>query len=114
MLFRSPNTRWVYYHPDGRTYQEWGNTGTMSQAGLTYWDAAGRNCFLHQFPIAERGGVVCHPLVPYKRVGDAWIGDNDRLIKLDQGYEYPKPEDTHPCEPLRCQPPAKPTATAKE
>ena len=40
-------------------------------------------------------------------VGDAWIGDNDRLIKLNRGYEYPKPEQTYPCEPLRCQPPAK-------
>jgi predicted methyltransferase len=108
----APSTRWVYYHPDGLSYQEWGNNGTMTQEGKTWWDAAGRNCFLHQFPIAERGGVVCHPLVPYKRVGDAWIGDNDRLIKLDKGYEYPKPADTHPCEPLRCQPP--PKADAKD
>jgi predicted methyltransferase len=105
-----PNTRWVYYHPDGRTYQEWGNTGTMSQEGITWWDASGRNCFEHQYPISERGGVVCHPLVPYKRAGDSWIGDNDRLIKLDKGYEYPKPEETHVCEPWRCQPPAKTTA----
>ena len=30
------------------------------QSGVWFWDADGNNCELHQFPLDERGTVVCH------------------------------------------------------
>ncbi len=53
--------RYVYYNEDG-TYQEYG-IGTAegsAQAGTWFWDAAGHNCQLHQYPAIDRGLIVCH------------------------------------------------------
>jgi predicted methyltransferase len=61
--------RRMFYHADG-TYQEFGIHDM--QAGLWYWDAAGHNCMLHQYPVEQRGFVVCHTTALYKKVGDNW------------------------------------------
>lgn len=87
----SPVQRWVFYHPDG-TYQEFGNTGATVQAGTWYWDAAGRNCMLHQYPIEDRGSIVCHDLSNSmnKKVGDTWTRTTaGRIFRMEKGYQYP-------------------------
>ena len=54
--------RYSYFNADG-TYEEFGRIdegpGPM-QSGVWFWDADGNNCELHQFPLDERGTVVCH------------------------------------------------------
>jgi predicted methyltransferase len=67
-----------FYHADG-SYQEFGltnpkfpNRGDQFQEGLWFWDVAGHNCMLHQFPADERGFVVCHAATPFKKAGDRW------------------------------------------
>ena len=69
----SPTERHVFYHPDG-TYQEFG--AHDMQAGLWYWDAAGHNCMIHQFPVEQRQFIVCHSTASNKKVGDHWTQDN--------------------------------------
>src|SRR5262249_33750343 len=67
-----------FYHPDG-AYQEFGADGTGNnpmQSGLWYWDAAGHNCMLHQYPSNQRQQVVCHDTVPFKKPGDSWVERN--------------------------------------
>ena len=61
--------RRMFYHADG-TYQEFG-WGDM-QSGTWYWDAAGHNCMLHEFPVSQRGFIVCHSSQPFKKVGEKW------------------------------------------
>jgi hypothetical protein len=65
--------RRMFYHADG-TYQEFGPAVSRSpmQSGTWYWDAAGHNCMLHQYPLDQRGFVVCHSTALYKKVGDNW------------------------------------------
>src|SRR5262249_44198997 len=64
-------TRTSFYNAD-HTYQEFGRLadgpGPM-QMGTWWWDAAGHNCELHQFPIDERSNVVCHTDVFAREIG---------------------------------------------
>ncbi len=57
--------RYHYYMPD-HTYQEMGRVGEGPgplQEGTWFWSAAGYNCMLHEYPLDERGNVVCHDYV---------------------------------------------------
>jgi predicted methyltransferase len=87
--------RWVIYHPDG-AYEEYGNTGTRVQAGTFYWDAAGHNCQLHEFPAEQRDHIVCHSDPLGKKAGDEWIQNNggtattgDIRYRLEKGNATP-------------------------
>ncbi len=94
----SPVQRWVFMHPDG-SYQEFGNTGTLVQQGLWYWDAAGRNCMLHQFPAEDRGSIVCHDLANslHKNPGDEWTRiEAGRIFRMEKGYAYPPADLKNP------------------
>ena len=95
----SPVQRWVFYHPDG-TYQEWGTTGAVEQHGLWYWDAAGRNCMLHQFPAEDRGAIVCHDLSNSmnKKVGDTWTRTAADIRAAIQKLGYNEPRGSTPQE----------------
>ena len=88
--------RWVFYHADG-TYQEFGNSGTRVQEGTWYWDAAGHNCMLHQFPADERGFIVCHATSTFKKAGETYTQDNgggeQRPYTIEAGYHYPPGTD---------------------
>ena len=87
--------RWVFYHPDG-AYQEFGTSGTRVQSGLWYWDAAGHNCMLHQFPADERGFIVCHDTAKFKKAGETWTQNNgggDRKYAIEPGIHYPPGND---------------------
>jgi predicted methyltransferase len=83
--------RRIFYHKDG-TYQEFGppNTGNNPlQEGIAFWDATGKSCMLHQFPLYQRGFTVCNEL-PAKHVGDKWVSATDRGIPytLVKGLQY--------------------------
>lgn len=85
-----------FYHPDG-TYEEFGAPDTGNnpwQMGTWFWDAAGHNCMIHQYPYDQRGEVVCHDLPPFKKVGEKWErgsdGQSDRHQNVEQlmpGYQ---------------------------
>ena len=86
--------RWVNYYADGN-YDEYGISGTLVQQGTWYWDAAGHNCMIHQFPAPERQGIVCHETAINKRAGETWTlnpGDT-RKYTMDSIYTQPKPSD---------------------
>jgi hypothetical protein len=86
--------RWVNYYPDG-SYDEYGISGTLVQQGTWYWDAAGHNCMIHQFPADERQGIVCHETGINKKPGETWTlnpGDT-RQYHMDEVYTQPKPSD---------------------
>ena len=86
--------RWVNYYPDG-SYDEYGVSGTLVQQGTWYWDAAGHNCMIHQFPASERQGIVCHQTAINKKVGETWTlepGDTCKY-QMDNVYTQPKPAD---------------------
>ena len=91
--------RWVSYHPDG-TYNEFGVSGAAVQSGKYYWDAEGHNCMIHQYPITERQGVVCHETAINKKAGDHWTQNNgngvDRPYRLEPGYTQPKVSEFDP------------------
>lgn len=79
---KSPNPRWVMYNPDF-SYLEMGNPGASAvnrggdvQVGTWYWDAAGHNCMIHQYPAFQRQLIVCHVVGTYKNVGDTWMQGN--------------------------------------
>ena len=95
----TPSQRWVSYHADG-TYQEFGISGAAVQLGKWYWDAAGHNCMIHQYPLAERQGVVCHTTAIGKKPGDSWSQDNgnggQRPYMMVKGYVQPKVSDFIP------------------
>ena len=87
--------RHVFYHPD-HSYQEFG--WEDMQSGQWYWDAAGHNCMLHQWPEVQRGFVVCHDTARDKKPGDNWTQNNGqpwqgtaRPYKAVQGLVYPGP-----------------------
>ena len=74
--------RWVSYHKDG-TFQEYGNEPTWEQQGIWFWDAAGRNCMLKEYPANERGSVICHDAdFDGRHPGDG---------TLEKGFTYPAP-----------------------
>ncbi len=74
--------RWVSYHKDG-TFEEYGNEPTWEQQGTWFWDAAGRNCMLKEFPQNERGSVICHNAdFAGRKPGDG---------SLEAGFTYPAP-----------------------
>lgn len=93
-----------YYYPNG-TYQEFGNTGTTLQEGYFFWDADGHNCQMHQYPLDERGFVVCHAFMPLK-VGEMEMQDNGgtagsagvgpRKVTILEGYHGRPPVRTQP------------------
>jgi hypothetical protein len=93
--------RWIQYHPDGN-YHEFGVSGATAQSGKWYWDAEGHNCMIHQYPIAERQGIVCHLVATYKKVGDSWSMPNgngnglDRPQYIEPGYTQPKVSEFDP------------------
>jgi predicted methyltransferase len=68
---KGQRTRTSFYNAD-HTYQEFGRLadgpGPM-QMGTWWWDNAGHNCELHQFPIDERSNVVCHTDVFAREIG---------------------------------------------
>ena len=91
----SVTPRYVYYNKDG-TYQEYGiGTGEgSSQAGTWFWDAAGNNCQLHQYPAIDRGLIVCHTHKLNVTPGDKFSVDvygNGQLIdfQLIPGHVLP-------------------------
>ena len=86
-----PSARYNFYHAD-HTYEEYGRTGTKVQQGLWYWDAAGHNCMNHQFPLQERGFIVCHTDTVKREVGPVteWNNGNGPMkVQLAKGYLYP-------------------------
>lgn len=88
--------RWSIYHKDG-SYEEMGPNNPL-QEGIWFWDAAGHNCMLHQFPATQRQFIVCHDYVSDRRVGEIWDqGKNaDGSLKkfgLFKGYLYPSLPD---------------------
>jgi predicted methyltransferase len=89
---KDPTHRWVFYHPNG-TYEEYGISGSLVQQGEWYWDAAGHNCMIHQFPGPERQGIVCHATATFKKAGDVYTQDNGgstpRPYALTPGYTQP-------------------------
>ena len=67
--------RHVFYHPD-HTYQEYGMPDVKPvQQGLWFWDAAGHNCMISEFPVDGRNTVVCHAAEPFKKPGQEWPQD---------------------------------------
>jgi predicted methyltransferase len=62
--------RYDLYNADG-TYEEMGMTNPL-QEGIQYWDAAGHNCEIHQFPATQRNFIVCHVIDGHHKVGDIW------------------------------------------
>ena len=79
MLFRSE--RRVFYHADG-TYEEFGppNSGNNPlQQGTWFWDAAGHNCMIHEYPYNQRDEVVCHSTATFKKAGDKWMNDQNGM-----------------------------------
>jgi hypothetical protein len=40
-----------------------------------------------------------------KQLGQTWLGDNVRAIRIVPGKTYPKPDETYACEPVSCKPP---------
>ena len=82
--------RTVFYNED-HSYQEFGKLGEGAgpmQSGTWYWDAAGHNCQLHQFPIDERQSVVCHIDVIARPVGvvqDQNPGGGGRKVQIVKG-----------------------------
>ncbi len=93
---KDPTHRWVFYHANG-DYEEYGISGSLVQQGTWFWDAAGHNCMIHQFPAPERQGIVCHATATYKKAGDTYTqdngGDRPRPYALTPGYTQPKPAD---------------------
>ncbi len=91
--------RWVAYHADG-TYNEFGVSGAAVQSGKWYWDAEGHNCMIHQYPVTERQGIVCHATATDKKAGDSWTQDNgngqQRPYRLEKGYTQPKVSEFDP------------------
>ncbi len=93
--------RWISYHGDG-TYQEFGVSGAAVQSGKWYWDAEGHNCMTHQYPIAERQGVVCHMVGVNKKAGEHWVQENStgtgggRPQFIEPGYTQPRVADFDP------------------
>ncbi len=86
-----PTARYNLYHAD-HTYQEYANAGTKVQQGTWYWDAAGHNCMNHQFPLQERGFVVCHSDAVKREVGPVTMWDNGGgavKVQLAKGFVYP-------------------------
>jgi predicted methyltransferase len=86
-----PTARYNFYHAD-HTYEEYGNTGTKVQQGTWYWDAAGHNCMIHQFPLQERGFIVCHTDAVKREVGPVTMWDNGGgpvKVQVVKGYVYP-------------------------
>jgi predicted methyltransferase len=85
-----PRERREQYSADG-TYQEFGHVGmgpAPMQAGRYFWDAAGHNCQLHEYPIDERGNVVCHDYIQAHKPGDVWGAQgNGRPHKLVAGHQ---------------------------
>ena len=83
--------RFDLYNADG-TYEEMGLNNPL-QEGTWYWDAAGHNCEIHEYPATQRNFVVCHVLEAHK-VGDIWgtgslpDGTPRRNIML-KGHVYP-------------------------
>ncbi len=63
-----------FYHADG-TYQEFGKGDPQMQAGTDYWDVDGHNCQIHQFPVTQRGFIVCHGIIAHD-VGEKTTQDN--------------------------------------
>ena len=95
VILGTTTKRWMIYHAD-RTYQEFGLTGTKVQHGTWYWDAAGHNCMLHEFPADEKGFIVCHASEVGKKPGDSWAEDNGggaSPFKLVKGNVYPPKEE---------------------
>ncbi len=84
--------RYDLYNADG-TYEEMGMTNPL-QEGTWYWDAAGHNCEIHQFPSTQRNFIVCHVLTGSHKVGEIWgegnlpDGTPRRNIML-KGHVYP-------------------------
>ena len=69
--------RAAFYNPD-HTYQEMGKVGEGPgplQFGTWWWDAQGHNCELHQYPIDERGNVVCHLPKIRRPLNTEWHAD---------------------------------------
>lgn len=84
--------RRMFYHANG-TYQEFGPSVSLApmQAGLWYWDAAGHNCMLHQYPAAQRGFIVCHSVPVGHNVGDAWDEAPGGTGPIGTGQQKPTP-----------------------
>lgn len=83
--------RWVHYHPDG-TFEEYGNTAAYVQLGTWFWDVDGKNCMLKEFPLNERGSVICHDYSQAlnQPVGVP-IGEGQSAWQIDKGYTFPAP-----------------------
>ena len=64
--------RHVFYQADG-SFIEYGpqDLGPIL-AGLWFWDAAGHNCMIHQYPDDWRNVTVCHDMALFKKPGDTW------------------------------------------
>ena len=90
--------RRMFYHADG-SYQEFGlpnkkfpGRGDEVQSGIWYWDAAGHNCMLHQFPADERGFTVCHGNTAInKKPGDKWMQGQTPFVMLKGQHPLPDP-----------------------
>ncbi len=87
--------RHTFYNED-HTYQEFGPKGSgpgPMQSGTWWWDADGHNCMLHQYPIDERGLIVCHTdVVPReinKVVDDRTDAAGSTKIELVPGHVLP-------------------------
>jgi predicted methyltransferase len=89
--------RYDLYNADG-TYEEMGMTNPL-QEGTWYWDAAGHNCEIHQYPATQRNFIVCHVLDGQHKVGDIWgegnlpDGTPRRNIMLKGHVNPPVPTD---------------------
>ena len=84
--------RWSIYHKDG-SYEEMGPNNPL-QEGTWFWDAAGHNCMLHQFPATQRQFIVCHDYVSDRKVGEVWEQRKNKdgspnLMGIYKGYVYP-------------------------
>ena len=81
--------RRVFYNEDG-TYQEFGRVmpgrPAPLQQGTWYWDAAGHNCMIHQYPAQQRQMIVCHVVGINKKVGDKWM-QGDTPYEVVAGYQ---------------------------
>ena len=80
--------RYHYYNAD-HTYQEMGRVGEgvgPLQEGTWWWSAKGNNCMLHQYPIDERGNLVCHDYViarPIGQLSDEYPDRADKGAKMN-------------------------------
>ncbi len=81
--------RRLFYHTDS-TYEELGKVGSLLQEGYWFLDSKARVCILHQYPLVERGYIICSVKLPMK-VGERKSIEGRRgpsILTITKGTVY--------------------------